>query len=183
MRVGLLGGTFDPAHEGHAHVARIARARLGLSKVWWLVTPQNPLKPRATPLRERLAGAKRMARGRANVATDFEQRLGLSYSYDTIRALRRLYPGVRFVLVVGGDNLESFRRWRRWADIMRAVPLAIVARPCTRPRALFAKPFARFRNARLREPRCLAVASPPAWAFLPARFSFVSSTGLRARKR
>jgi len=179
MRVGLLGGTFDPAHQGHAHIARIARARLGLDKVWWMVTPQNPLKQRATPLTERLASARRAAHGRANVVTDFEARVGLSYSFDTICAVRRLYPGVRFVLLIGADNLKSFRRWRRWADILCAIPLAVVARPGTRPGALFAKPFTRFRSARV-PARRLAAAAAPAWSFLPARYSFVSSTELRA---
>jgi nicotinate-nucleotide adenylyltransferase len=181
MRVGLLGGTFDPAHKGHAHIANVARKRLGLSKVWWLVTPQNPLKPRATSLRKRMEGTRKIARGPANVVTDFEQRLGLSYSIDTIRAFGRLYPGVRFVLLVGADNLLSFRRWRRWDDIMRSIPVAIVARPNVRLGALFAKPFARFGGARIDDPRRLADAAPPAWAFLTARHCPVSSTRLRSR--
>ncbi|MBI1251470.1 MAG: nicotinate-nucleotide adenylyltransferase [Alphaproteobacteria bacterium] len=181
MRVGLLGGSFDPAHSGHAHVAEEALKRLGLHQVWWLVSPQNPLKPESSPLQDRLASARTAARGRRMVVTDLESRWGLRYTADTLGALRRAYPGVRFVWLMGADNLSSFRKWRRWGEILAAAPIAIVSRPLSGPRALTAKPFVRFAQARLSNSaaRALADRQAPAWAFLPARFDPTSSTALR----
>lgn len=140
QRIGLFGGSFDPAHAGHAHVAETALKRLALDRVWWLVSPQNPLKPRSGPLAQRLASAKRQARGIKMVATDLESRIGARYTIDTLRALKRLYPGVRFTFVMGEDNLESFRRWRDWRAILRLAPIAVVSRPGVGPRALRAFP-------------------------------------------
>src|SRR5215468_7630205 len=112
MKIGLFGGSFDPAHAGHAHVAETAQKRLGLDKVWWMVTPQNPLKPASSPLPQRLRSAKRFARGRKMAVTALESELGCRYTYQTVRKLKRLYPGVRFVMVMGADNLNNFRKWR-----------------------------------------------------------------------
>lgn len=187
LRIGLLGGTFDPAHEGHAHIAQVALARLGLDRVWWLVTPQNPLKPRAAPLAARLASARRYARARMEV-TDLESRLGLAYTIDTARALQARFPAARFVLILGGDTLASLHRWRRWGDLMRMLPVAIVSRPTARggpdPGALGAKPLLRFASARVpaHGARAFTVRSAPAWIYLAARFSSASSTVLRRRR-
>jgi nicotinate-nucleotide adenylyltransferase len=182
MRIGLFGGTFAPAHAGHAHVAHVAAARLGLHKVWWLVTPQNPLKPRAPALEHRMASARKQGRGRRMVVTDFESRLGLTYSIDTVNALRRLYPGAKFALIMGADNLSNFAKWQRWPELVRAIPIAVISRPDCGPRGRFAKPFARFAAARRAGARTLADQTPPAWMFLPARFSPLSSTALRSRQ-
>src|SRR5262249_9427155 len=122
MRIGLFGGSFDPAHEGHAHVAETALKRLQLDRVWWMWTPQNPLKPKSSPLTERVASAKHMAHGAKMVVTDIEQRLGARYTYETLRTLKRLYPGVDFFLVMGADNLANFRRWKNWREVAAAVP-------------------------------------------------------------
>lgn len=136
MRIGLFGGTFDPAHAGHRHVAETAAKRLRLDKVWWLVTPQNPLKPRqAGPLAARMASARRQARGARMVVTDFETRLGLFYSVETVEALSRRLPGVRFVWILGADSLEGLHRWRRWRDLAAIVPIAAVPRPGASSRA------------------------------------------------
>jgi nicotinate-nucleotide adenylyltransferase len=163
MRIGLFGGSFDPAHEGHAHVAETALKRLGLDRVWWLVSPQNPLKPKSGPYSRRLASARKHARGAKMVVTDIERRLNCAYTYQTLRALRRLYPGVDFFLVMGADNLANFRKWRNWREVARSVPVVIVSRPGAGARE------------RLR--------APPGWIFLNARSHQQSSTGLRARKR
>jgi nicotinate-nucleotide adenylyltransferase len=179
--IGLLGGSFDPAHAGHAHVAETARARLGLLSVWWLVSPQNPLKPQSSPLAERLASAAAIARGRAMRVTDLETRLGLAYTVETLTALKRLYPGVRFVWLMGGDSLASVHRWKAWRRIAALAPICVVSRPGAGPRALFA-PFARQFATRRRDPvsaRGLARARPPAWVYLNARHNRLSSTALR----
>lgn len=163
MKIGLFGGSFDPAHEGHAHVAETALKRLGLDRVWWLVSPQNPLKPRSGPFAKRMKSAQAHARGARMVVTDLEKRLGCRYTYETLRTLQRLYPGVGFYLIMGADNLAHFRRWRRWREVADAVPVVVVSRPGVGP------------GKRL--------TAPPHWIFLNARHHPHSSTAVRARKR
>jgi nicotinate-nucleotide adenylyltransferase len=187
MRVGLFGGSFDPAHEGHAHVARTAMRRLGLDRVIWLVSPQNPLKPagQAAELPHRMASARRFARGPRMIVSDLEARIGASYTIDTVRALKARFPGVRFVWIMGADGLAEFHRWRGWAQILRELPVAVVSRPGIALRARLApaaRRFARFRTPADRA-RGLAGMTPPAWVFLTGPFNFQSSTALRARAR
>lgn len=185
MRVGLFGGSFNPAHEGHAHVAETALERLGLDRVIWLVSPQNPLKRGAetADLSARMAGARRIARGPAMVVSDVERRLGSAYTVDTVRALKRRCPGVRFVWIMGADGLASFHRWRGWADILREIPVAVVARPGVSLKSRFApaaRRFAAWRRPASAAP-ALAGATPPAWIFLTGPLNFQSSTALRER--
>jgi nicotinate-nucleotide adenylyltransferase len=139
--IGLLGGSFNPAHRGHRRVTLAAIRALDLDAVWWLVSPGNPLKagaPDMAPLASRLASAKHMARRAPIRATDIEARLGTRYTLDTILALRRRYPRTRFVWLMGADNLAQFHRWRDWRRIARAIPIAVVARPGYDDKALAA---------------------------------------------
>jgi len=159
MKIGLFGGSFDPAHEGHLHVAETALKRLDLDRVWWLVSPQNPLKPKSSAFAARMKSAQTQARGARMLVTDFEQRFGCAFTYQTIRKLKRLYPGVRFTLIMGADNLANFRKWRKWREVADAVPVAVVTRPG-------AKPSER-------------MAAPKAWRHLNARHNPQSSTALR----
>ena len=187
MRVGLFGGSFNPAHAGHAHVAETALLRLGLDRVVWLVSPQNPLKDRAesAPLAERMAGAARQARGPRMRVSDAESRLDVRFTVDTVRALKARHPGVRFVWLMGADNLAGFHRWRGWTDILHEAPMAVVARPGALLRARFApaaRRFARFRQP-ARRGRLLPYADTPAWMFLRAPLNHESSTRLRALAR
>ena len=135
MKVGLFGGSFNPAHDGHAHLAETALHRLGLDRVVWLVSPQNPLKdPRdSAPLAERMASARAVAArtvsGPAMIVSDVESRIGTRWTIDTLRALTARHPGVRFVWLIGSDNLATFHRWRGWTDNMRTLPVAVIARP------------------------------------------------------
>ena len=187
MRVGLFGGSFNPAHTGHAHVAETALIRLNLDKVIWLVSPQNPLKPRhETPnLDERIAGARRMARGAAMIVSDAESRIGSRYTIDTLRLLRRRYPGVKFVWIMGADSLASFHRWRDWTQIMKSMPVAVISRPWAALKARTSPAARRFRHAR--RPASQAAILPglrvPAWVYLRGPFNFASSTALRERLR
>ena len=186
MRVGLYGGSFDPAHEGHAHVARTALTRLGLDRVIWLASARNPLKQRdGSKLAERIAGAQALARGPSMHVTDLERRIGTRYTVDMLRVLRARFPGVRFVWIMGADNLGDFHRWRGWPEIFRTVPIVVVARPGAGPRTGFAPAARRFASARLPAGQAsrLALRSPPAWVWLPAPLKSVSSTTLRARRR
>ncbi|MGE0741658.1 MAG: nicotinate-nucleotide adenylyltransferase [Hyphomonadaceae bacterium] len=162
MKIGLFGGSFDPAHEGHAHVAETALKRLDLDRVWWMVSPQNPLKPDSSKFKKRRKSARRQAHGAKMVVTDIEKRLGCKYTYQTLRALKRLYPGVAFTLIMGADNLGNFRKWRNWREVARAVPVAVVSRPGAGP------------SLRLNAPR--------GWTHITARDHFQSSTALRAGK-
>jgi nicotinate-nucleotide adenylyltransferase len=186
MRVGLYGGSFNPPHEGHAHVAETARARLDLDRVIWLVSPQNPLKRRrAAGLDQRMAQVRRLARGPSMIVSDIESRIGSAYTIDVIRVLKARFPGVKFVWVMGADNLASFHRWRGWTEIMRLVPVAVVARPgfvLAGGLAAAARRFAHARKAPGQAAR-LAGARPPAWVYLTAPLKFVSSTALRRQAR
>lgn len=179
MRVGLFGGSFNPAHDGHAHVAETALARLGLDRVVWLVSPGNPLKDAPTSLEKRLEGVRAFARGPSMVVSDAEARLGTRYSVDTIRLLKSRYPGVRFVWVMGADSLASFHRWKGWTEIFRELPIAVVARPGAEA-ALSSPAARRFAKARV-SPGALLDAKPPAWTWLNAPLNHASSTALRER--
>ncbi len=185
MRVGLYGGSFNPAHEGHAHVAETARRRLRLDRVIWLVSPQNPLKTahETADLKHRMAGARALAKGPGMIVSDVETRLGSAYTIDTVRALQQRFPRVKFVWIMGADSLASFHRWRGWTQIMREVPVAVVSRPWISLRSRFspaALRFARFRRRSTQAPT-LPGTQPPAWVFLFGRFNFQSSTALRER--
>jgi nicotinate-nucleotide adenylyltransferase len=138
-RIGLFGGSFNPAHRGHRHVSLNAIRALALDEMWWLVSPGNPLKAGAAdmaPLAARLASARAMARRAPIRATAIEARLGTRYTIDTIVRLQRLYPRTRFIWLMGADNLAQFHRWRNWRGIARAIPIAVIARPRYDRRAL-----------------------------------------------
>lgn len=187
MRVGLFGGSFNPAHEGHAHVAETARRRLGLDLVVWLVSPQNPLKSahETAPLATRLAGAQAFARQRGMAVSDAETRLGSRYTIDTVRALKARFPGVDFVWIMGADSLATFHRWRGWTQIMAETPVAVVSRPWISLKSRLspaARRFARHRIASAQARRLPGLA-PPAWVFLRGPLNFQSSTALRERMR
>lgn len=187
MRVGLFGGSFNPAHAGHAHVAETALRRLGLDRVIWLVSPQNPLKPRDQTdlLARRMMGAARFARGPRMWISDAETKIGSHYTIDTVRALKARHPGVRFVWIMGADSLAGFHRWRGWTELFAEIPMAIVARPGSTIRGRFAPAARRFAHARLPSSRArlLPYCEAPAWCFLRAPWNYLSSTALRSRGR
>jgi len=130
-RIGLLGGSFNPAHRGHRAISLHALRALQLDEVWWLVSPGNPLKPDTgmAPLTARLASSRRIARHAPIRPSAIEQRLKTRYTVDTLASLTRLYPRHRFIWLMGGDNLAQFDRWRGWRRIARQVPIAVIARP------------------------------------------------------
>jgi nicotinate-nucleotide adenylyltransferase len=181
LRIGLLGGSFNPAHAGHLYVSETARKRLGLDAVWWLVSPGNPLKDKSSmaPLAARLEGARKIAgRDPAIHVSALEQRLGTIYTVDTVKALRRRFPKLRFVWLMGSDNLEQFGRWRRWRDIARLVPIAVVQRPGSILAALNAPLVRRF--GMVRDPKLAA--APPCVMVLDGARNKESATRLRALK-
>ncbi len=183
MRVGLFGGSFNPAHGGHAHVAETALLRLGLDRVIWLVSPQNPLKSarETAPLAERIESARGFARGSAMIVSDFETRIDAVFTLDTVCALKVRFPGVRFVWIMGADNLAGFHRWRGWIQIASLLPIAVVARPGSLLKsrsALAARRLGPFRLPARSAPR-LAEAAAPAWVYIEAPLNSLSSTELR----
>ena len=182
--VGLLGGSFNPAHAGHWHVAALARRWLALDQVWLMVSPGNPLKPAAgmAALGARLASARGVADGRRVVASAIESRLGTRYTIDTLRQLRRRFPLVRFVWIAGADILVQLPRWQRWREIARLVPIAILPRPGYNHRALAGRAAQVLRGARrpARAASVLAAQTPPAWVFLPAPQLAASASAIRA---
>lgn len=184
MRIGLYGGSFNPAHAGHRHVSRMALRRLRLDRVWWLVSPGNPLKETRglAPLPERIVRARAVACHPRIAVTGFEADLGVRYTVETLRFLRARCPGVKFVWIMGADSLATFHRWREWREIADLVPLAVIDRPGYTLRAIRA-PAANALWASRRAERsaqALASASPPAWIYLHGPRSSLSSTALRA---
>lgn len=182
QRIGLLGGSFDPAHAGHLLISQVALRRLGLDRVWWLVSPGNPLKAHGpAPLNARIAQARRLAQNPRILVTDIEARLGLRLTADTVHALQRRYPGVRFVWLMGSDNLVQFHHWDRWRQIAQSVPIAVMARPGSRLAARHSVAAQVMRAARVPEGRAATLARrrPPAWTLLNLPMSSLSSTALR----
>jgi nicotinate-nucleotide adenylyltransferase len=181
--VGLLGGSFDPAHEGHAHITREALKRFGLNRVWWLVSPGNPLKPKGpASLERRMARARQvMDHPRVDV-TDIEARLGTRYTAETLARLCALYPDVRFVWLMGADNLAQFHLWQDWRAIMEAVPVGVLARPGQRISARMSRASALYARYRIpgSQSQLLAQAKAPAWCFVNVAMTDASSTAIRA---
>ncbi|CAK0753761.1 putative nicotinate-nucleotide adenylyltransferase [Azospirillaceae bacterium] len=185
-RIGLLGGSFNPAHDGHRHISLFALKALGLDQVWWLVSPHNPLKPVAgmAPLSDRLAGAQAWADHPRIVISDLERRLGTRYTADTLACLARRFPRTRFVWLIGADNLSQLPRWRRWPEIFLRVAIAAFNRPPYSIKALASRAAQRFRRNRLPEARArrLAKAPLPAWSYLGTPAHPASATAIRGRR-
>lgn len=183
MRIGLLGGSFDPAHAAHRAISLTALKRLGLDRVWWLVTPGNPLKDvsRLPSLAARVADAEKIARHPRIVVTGFEGGTGSGYTLDLLLALKQRFPDVHFVWLMGADNLASFHRWRAWQEIFGLVPIAILDRPGFRLKARAGQAAQRFARYYVDESDAagLALLEPPAWTILSHKLSDLSSTALR----
>ena len=185
LRVGLLGGSFDPAHGGHVAITHAAMRRFGLDRIWWMVSPGNPLKAHGpAPMADRIAQARLMLSDPRVVVTDIEGRLGTRMTADTISALRRIYPGTRFVWLMGSDNLVQFHRWDRWRHIAATVPIGVLARPGTRMAARHSVAARIMAPARLSQSHAatLALRKAPAWVLVNLQMSPQSSTALRAER-
>jgi nicotinate-nucleotide adenylyltransferase len=186
-RIGLLGGSFNPPHAAHRAITEIALRRLGLDRVWWLVTPGNPLKNHSEllPLEERMSLARFLMRDPRVVITDFEKDLGTSFTAATLAHLKLRCPGVRFVWVMGADCLASLHRWQHWREMFATMPIAVIDRPGWRHAAvssIAARAFARYRLPEA-DARRLAMAKPPQWTLLSGPLMHISSTEIRARAR
>ena len=184
MTVGLLGGSFDPPHGGHVHITREALKRFGLDRIVWLVSPGNPLKEQGpAPLGRRIAVARAIMDHPRVIVSDAEARLGTRYTAQTLEALTRLHPGVRFVWLMGADNLTQFHRWEHWRAILDTVPVGVIARPGERTGARRSRTARMYRSARIagRAARLLPRADAPAWCFINVPMADISSSAIRAR--
>lgn len=187
-RIGLLGGSFNPAHDGHLHISRAAFRLLGLHEIWWLVSPQNPLKDpvELADYERRLDSAAAVARREPRIrVTALEAELGTVYTADTVMALKALFPATRFVWLMGADNMAQVHHWKRWEALFATVPIAVFDRPTYSLRALGCRAARRFARARVSktQARGLADRRPPAWVFLRSGWNPRSATQLRARGR
>lgn len=184
MRIGLMGGSFDPAHNGHAHITRVALRRFGLDRVWWLVTPGNPLKAHGpAPLDQRMARARQvMDDPRVNI-TDLERRMGTRFTAATLSRLQMVYPDVKFVWLMGADNLRQVDKWDHWRDIFDRMPIGVLARPGVPLPSARAKAAHLYANAQLPGWRSheLADRKAPAWCFVNMPMSGESSSQIRAQ--
>jgi nicotinate-nucleotide adenylyltransferase len=184
MRIGLFGGTFDPPHAAHRGACLLAMKRIGLDRVWWLVTPGNPLKDTRglAPLEARMVAAQTLAHHPRIDVTGLEAQLGTRYTYETVNYLVRRCPQVHFVWIMGADNLRSFHRWQRWRDIAALVPIVVVDRLGPSLYATGGVAGHALSGARLPEAaaRSLPERKPPAWIYLHGLKSALSSTALRA---
>jgi nicotinate-nucleotide adenylyltransferase len=187
MRIGLLGGSFNPPHAAHRAVSLLALKRLRLDRVWWLVSPGNPLKDnkQLPPFGDRLERARAIAADPRIDVTAIEATLGTVFSHDTVAKLRARYPNVRFVLLMGADNLVQFHRWKRWRELALMVPIAVMDRAGLSLTALAspaALALARWRLGESKAP-VLAHSRPPAWVFLHGMKSPLSSTAIRVKPK
>lgn len=183
MTIGLFGGSFNPAHDGHRHVSLEMMRRLQLDRVWWLLTPGNPLKDHAElgSLANRIAHARAVADHPDIEVTGFEALLPSPFTADTIREIQRRLPRVAFVWIMGADNLAGFHRWHRWREIMRLIPIAVADRPGWRHRALASVAARAYARVRLDSERAVLLPrlAPPAWVLIDIRLSSLSSTEIR----
>ncbi len=186
QRIGIFGGSFNPAHEGHRQVALYAMKRLKLDWVWWLVSPQNPLKStdETSDYEERLAYAKALADHPRFVVTDLEKQMGSHYTAETLRKLKAL-SNADFVWIMGADSLASIDHWHQWTEIFGMMPVAVVARPGYSIRALDSKAAIRYAQRRIPmdRPQILPNKTSPRWAFISMPLRKESSTDLRSRRK
>ena len=183
--IGLYGGSFNPAHKGHLHVSDYAFQTLGLDALWWLVSPNNPLKETSTlaPMDQRVAHAKELAADPRITITSIESQLGSNYSFDTISKLKNIHKDSRFIWMIGADNLMNFHAWKNWRAIFTLVPIAVFARPGYDEDALAAPAAAEFKDKRLSEHEAqkLGDTTPPCWVYLNMPHHEASATALRTR--
>jgi nicotinate-nucleotide adenylyltransferase len=185
QRIGLFGGSFNPAHRGHYMVALYALKQLQLDWVWWLVSPQNPLKDPAITgeYGRRLAYTRRIAQHPRFIVSDVEMQMKTRYTEETLEKLKALSPDAKFVWIMGADSLKSLHHWHHWLDIADMVPLAVLARPGYSIRALGSRAATRFSEQRVAPPAAVVSARTPAWTFLTMPLRSESSTAIRKRRK
>ncbi len=183
--IGLFGGSFNPAHAGHLHVAQCGLQRLGLDQIWWMVSPQNPLKPKQPPYKERADSVRKLGLSPRMRVSHMEEEFGTNYTVDTLRRAHIKWPNHHFVFLMGADNLRQLPRWKGWREIMESVPLAVIARPGQKSsdtlKARLSQAARSYSYARVPESQAhtLPMLNAPAWTYLTPPLNSLSSTALR----
>ena len=184
LTIGLLGGSFDPPHEGHVHITKIAIKIFNLSKLWWLVSPGNPIKDKnPSDINNRLMASKQIMEHPSVIITDIEKKLKTKFTFQTLIKIKKLYPGTRFVWLMGADNLINFHQWENWDWIMKNIPIGVMARPREQIKAGLSPAATRFRKYRLPKEKSLLLPyfSPPVWTLVTGPMKNISSTKLRGK--
>jgi nicotinate-nucleotide adenylyltransferase len=183
MKIGLFGGSFNPAHQGHLHVAKAGLRELGLDQIWWLVSPQNPLKPAQPSYESRVATVEALNLPPRMIISDYEQKSGTNYTIDLLQSLKRRHPAAQFVFMMGADNFIQLPKWRQWQAIMATFPIAVIARPGETMRSRLSQPARQYANDRLDESysNALAQMTAPCWTYLTLPLDSSSSTVIRAK--
>ncbi len=187
VTIGLFGGSFNPAHQGHLHVANCGLQRLNLDKIWWMVSPQNPLKPTQPPYTERVASVHKLGLPPRMHVNHMEQEFGTNFTIDTLRCAKKKWPRHHFVFLMGADNLRQFPKWKGWQEIIETVPIAVIARPGQKSsdtlKARLSQAARMYAYARIPEGEAhtLAMHAAPAWTYLTPPLNPLSSSALRAR--
>ena len=182
LTIGLLGGSFDPPHEGHVHITKIAIKIFNLSRLWWLVSPGNPIKDKApSDINKRFLASKKIMQHPSVTITDIEKKLKTKFTFQTLIKIRKLYPGTRFVWLMGADNLVNFHHWENWGWIMKNVPIGVLARPKEQIKAGLSPAATMFRKYRLPKEKSflLPYLSPPIWTLVTGPMRNISSSKLR----
>lgn len=189
LKIGLFGGSFNPAHDGHLHLAQTALTSLNLDEVWWLVSPQNPLKPAQPSYETRANTVKALPLSRRMKLSRLEVDSGTQFTVDMLRKAQQLHPDKRFVFLMGADNFKQLPRWKGWREIMASVPIAIIARPSQAGEPLFKARLGQaarmYRGARISEAQShvLPTLKAPAWTYITAPLNRLSSSAIRASMR
>ena len=185
LKIGLLGGSFDPPHEGHVHITKLALKIFNLSKIWWLVCPENPIKS-ITPsdVNSRFLASKKIMKHPSVVITDLERKFKTKYTFQTLIKLKKLYPSTKFVWLMGADNLINFHHWKNWDWIMKNIPVGVLARPEEQIKAGLSRTAIKFGNYRLPKEKSIILSNynPPVWTLSTGPMRNISSTEIRKKE-
>ena len=185
LKIGLLGGSFDPPHEGHVHITKLALKIFNLSKIWWLVCPENPIKS-VTPsdVNSRFLASKKIMKHPSVVITDLERKFKTKYTFQTLIKLKKLYPSTKFVWLMGADNLINFHHWKNWDWIMKNIPVGVLARPEEQIKAGLSRTAIKFGKYRLPKEKSIILSNyiPPVWTLSTGPMRNISSTEIRKKE-
>ena len=185
LTIGLLGGSFDPPHEGHVHITKLALKIFNLSKIWWLVCPENPIKS-VTPsdLNSRFLASKKIMKHPSVIITDLERKFKTKYTFQTLIKLKKLYPSTKFVWLMGADNLINFHHWKNCDWIMKNIPVGVLARPEEQIKAGLSRTAIKFGNYRLPKEKSIILSNyiPPVWTLSTGPMRNISSTEIRKKE-
>lgn len=183
MTIGLFGGSFNPAHQGHLHVAKAGLRELALDQIWWLVSPQNPLKPKQPSYQNRVETVQKLNLSPRMKISHIESEAGTNYTIDLLRLLKRTYPQTHFLFLMGADNFIQLPKWKSWHEIIHTFPIAVIARPGSTIKTRLSQAARQYSQARIAEEQAhsLAKMTAPRWTYLTLPLDNASSSAIRAK--